>query len=275
MKPRPLVVSAMLMAGSLSFLFPLFWMVSTSLKTTEEILAFPPPLLPARLVWANYAEAFTIVPLLRFFLNSLFVVGMCVVGNVATAAMCAFGFARLRAPGKEALFALYLATMMLPAQVTMIPVFVLFQKLGWLDTYYPLIVPAYMGGGAFNVFLLRQFFLKLPRDLEEAALIDGCGWFRIFFTISLPLAKPALMTVAIFAFMYHWNDFINPLIYLHDQDKYTLALGLNLFKGLYVQKTPWGPLMAASTLAVVPVVLMFLVLQRYFVEGVALSGIKE
>jgi multiple sugar transport system permease protein len=263
-----LVVLAML------FLFPMIWMVATSLKSPEEIQGSPMALLSGSLFWDNYRRAFEFVPLATFFKNSLFLVVICTAANVASATLAAFGFARLKAPGRDWLFLLFLSTMMLPPQVTMIPVFLLFQKLGLINTYYPLIIPALLTGGAFNVFLLRQFFLSLPRDLEEAALIDGCSFFGVFWSIVLPLSKPAIITVGIFSLMFHWNDFLNPLIYLHDQDLYTLALGLNLFKGTYIANTPWGPLMAASTLTVLPIIVLFFALQRYFVEGITLSGLK-
>jgi multiple sugar transport system permease protein len=264
----------LLMGGSAIFLFPLLWMVTTSLKPSNEIFSVPPTIIPSVFKWSNYSEAFQIVPFGRHYLNTVFVVTICVIGNVFTAALCAYGFARLRARGRDVIFALFLATMMLPPQVTMIPIFILFQKLGWINTYWPLIIPAFLGGGAFNVFLLRQFFMSIPRDLEEAGLIDGCSRFMIFWRIFLPLSRPALLTVTIFAFMWHWNDFISPLIYLHDQDKYTLALSLNLFKGMYITRTPWGPLMAASTMMILPVIALFFALQRYFVEGIAMTGIK-
>jgi multiple sugar transport system permease protein len=163
---------------------------------------------------------------------------------------------------------------MLPPQVTMIPVFMLFQKLGWVNTFKPLIIPAYLGGDAFSIFLLRQFFLTLPRDLEEAAIVDGSSRFRIFWQIILPLSKPALLTVMLFSFLWMWNDFMGPLIYLHDIEKFTLAIGLNLFRGMYTIKTPWGPLMAASTIMTFPIIILFFFSQRYFIRGIALTGIK-
>ena len=161
-----------------------------------------------------------------------------------------------------------------PGAVTMIPVFMLFEKLGWINSFKPLIVPAWLGGGAFSIFLLRQFFLSLPREVEEAARIDGAGELQIFWHIVLPLSKPALVTVAVFSFLYNWNDFMGPLIYLHDTDKYNLALGLNLFRGQYLDRLPWGPLMAASVMMVVPMVIVFFMAQKYFVRGVSLAGVK-
>ncbi len=271
---RRALTHVVLLAGAVVFVFPLLWMVSTSLKQGAEIFSTPPTLIPSVFEWNNYSAAFDIVPFGRHYLNSVVIVSVCVFGNVLTAAMCAYGFARLRAPGRNWIFGVFLATMMLPPQVMMIPLFIGFQKIGWIDTWKPLIVPAFLSGGAFNVFLLRQFFMTIPRDLEEAGLIDGCSRIAIFARIILPLSRPALVTIAIFSFMYHWNDFLTPLIYLHDQDKYTLALSLNLFKGMYITKTPWGPLMAASVMMVAPVVALFFALQRHFVEGIALTGLK-
>ena len=264
----------MLVAASVVFLFPLLWMVSTSLKPPAEIFAVPPTLIPSEFRWSNYAAAFQEVSFARHYLNTISIVTIAVTGNAVTAAMCAYGFARLAAPGRDRVFAVFLATMMLPPQATMIPVFLFFQKLGWIDTYYPLLVPAFLSGGAFNVFLLRQSFLTIPKDLEEAGLIDGCSRLGILWRIIVPLSRPALVTVCIFAFMWHWNDFITPLVYLHDQEKFTLALSLNLFKGMYVARTPWGPLMAASTMVVAPVIVLFSVLQRHFVQGITLTGLK-
>ncbi|HMX61530.1 MAG TPA: carbohydrate ABC transporter permease [Candidatus Sumerlaeota bacterium] len=265
----------LLVVGSACFVMPLLIMLLTSVKPSGEVMAIPPRLLPSELRWDNYSEAFKIVDFKRHYLNSIFVVSCCVVGNVLTAALCAFGFARLRAPGRDKLFMLFLATIMLPPQVTMVPVFIMFSKLGWVNSYKPLIIPAFLSGGAFNVFLLRQFFMTIPRELEEAAEIDGCSRFGIFWRIFVPLSRPALITVGIFAFMTNWNDFISPLIYLHDQEKYTLALSLNLFKGMLVSKTPWGPLMAASAMMILPLVVLFFALQRYFVQGVTVTGLKS
>ena len=209
-------------------------------------------------------------------MNTLFVVTLATLGSVFTASIVAYSFARFEYPGRDILFVITLATMMLPAQVTLIPQFILFNWLGWINTLYPLWVPSVFGGGAFFIFLLRQFFRTLPRELDEAALIDGASYWRIFISIMLPLAKPALATVAVISFIGHWNDFVNPLIYINSPDKFTLALGLNYFKnvpegaGLPTQHL----LMAASVMVIIPVLILFFAAQRYFVQGIVLSGIK-
>ncbi|MFB3897210.1 MAG: carbohydrate ABC transporter permease [bacterium] len=284
------IIYSLLIGGSLIFLFPFLWLLGTSFKASKDVLAFPPTLIPHPWVWTNYRDALVSLsedpnlqltwaniprlPMVRFTYNTLYIIFFNIIGALFTSALCAYGFARLRAPGKTVIFTILLATMMLPPQVTMIPVFMIFQKLGWINTFKPLIIPAYFGGGAFNIFLLRQFFLTLPKELEEAAIVDGSGRLRIFWQIILPLSKPALLTVMVFSFLYMWNDFMGPLIYLQDIEKFTLAIGLNLFKGMYATKTPWGPLMAASTLMTLPIIVLFFISQRYFIQGIALTGTK-
>jgi ABC-type glycerol-3-phosphate transport system permease component len=195
-------------------------------------------------------------------------------GQVFSAALVAFGFARIKFPGKTPLFIILISTMMIPFQVTMIPTFLLFASLGWINTYLPLIVPAFFGGGAFFIFLLRQFFMTIPRDLDEAAIIDGCGSFGIFWRIMLPLSKPALTTVAVFSFIAHWNDFLGPLIYLNSPKMYTLAVGLSFFQSRFTGGTNFSLLMAASLIVLLPVLLVFFFSQRFFIEGITLTGIK-
>ncbi|MCB0271140.1 MAG: carbohydrate ABC transporter permease, partial [Calditrichaeota bacterium] len=207
------------------------WVVSTSLKGNEQIFAIPPEFIPSSPHWENYAEVFRRMPFLTYFLNSTFITVVAIIGTVLSSSLVAYAFACLRWPGRDLLFYFVLTTMMLPMQVTMIPVFVMFKDLGWLNTFKPLTVPAFLGGGAFNIFLLRQFFLTIPNSLFDAARIDGCSEFRIYWNIVLPLAKPALATVAILTFLFSWNDFLGPLIYLSDQMKGTLALGLAMFTG--------------------------------------------
>ncbi len=283
-------VLLLLIVGSIIFIFPFVWLVSTSFKASEDVLAFPPTLIPRPWVWTNYGDAIRALsddpnipltlhniihlPMVQFTINTLKIVIFNMIGTIFTAALCAYGFARLRAPGKGIIFTFLLSTMMLPPQVTMIPVFIMFQKFGWINTFKPLIIPAYFGGGAFNIFLLRQFFMTLPKELEEAAIVDGSSRLRIFWQIFLPLSKPALLTVLVFCFLGLWNDFVGPLIYLQDVEKFTLAIGLNLFRGMYATKTPWGPLMAASTLMTLPIIIIFFVCQRYFIQGIALTGTK-
>jgi multiple sugar transport system permease protein len=225
------------------------------------------------LFW-NYRQALNIIPVVRYFANSVLILTYTLLGCVLTAAICGYGFARFRAPGSGIIFGAVLATLMLPDSVTMIPVFMLFKKIGWINTFKPLIIPAWFGGGAFSIFLMRQFFLTIPRELDEAARLDGATEWQIFWHVMLPLAKPALAAIAVFTFFYSWNDFMGPLIYLHDTDKYNLALGLNMFRGQYVDRVPWGPLMAASAMMSVPMVIVFFVAQRHFVKGVTMTGIK-
>jgi len=269
---RNITVYAALAIVSLVLILPFLWIISTSLKGDEDIFTTPPQWIPTDLRWENYSTVFDRMPYIIYFRNSVFVTVMTIIGVVLSSSLVAYAFACLRWPGRNALFIFVLATMMLPMQVTMIPMFVLFKELGWLNTYKPLIVPAFFGGGAFNIFLLRQFFLTIPKELFEAARIDGCSEFRIYWNIVLPLAKPALATVAILTFMFSWNDFLGPLIYLSDQLKGTLALGLALFVGQH--QTEWGMLMAASVLMMIPMVLIFFFFQRYFIKGFVMSGIK-
>jgi multiple sugar transport system permease protein len=258
------------------FIFPFFWTVSSSLKQVWELTTFPPTWLPETPQWQNYTYVLQKVPFLRWTWNSIVVVLLSTVGTVISASIVAYSFARFRYRGRNLIFILTLATMMLPAQVTLIPQFVLFHKLGWIETIRPLWVPSWFGGGAFFIFLFLQFFLSLPRELDEAALIDGAGYPRIFWNILMPLSKPVVATVAVISFIAGWNDFINPLIYLHTPDKYTLAVGLNYFRSL--PETSGMPtqhlLMAASVMVIAPVLIVFFSAQRYFVQGIVLSGIK-
>ena len=266
-----------LMIGlSVIFMFPFFWTVSSSLKQVWELSTFPPTWLPVSPQWQNYATVLQTVPFLRWTWNSIYVVVLSTVGTVLSASVVAYAFARLRYRGRNLLFILTLGTMMLPAQVTLIPQFILFHKLGWIETLRPLWVPSWFGGGAFFIFLFRQFFLSLPRELDEAALIDGASYGRIFWSILMPLSKPVLATVAVISFIAGWNDFINPLIYVHDSDQYTLAVGLNYFRTLPdMAATPTQHLlMAGSVMVIAPVLIVFFSAQRYFVQGIVLSGIK-
>jgi multiple sugar transport system permease protein len=261
-----------LVAIGLVFTVPFLWMLSTSLKGNEEIFTVPPRWIPTVFHPANFTAIFHRMPFMRYLGNSVIVTGLTMLGIVASSSLVAYAFACLRWPGRGVLFALLLGTMMLPMQVTMIPIFVLFKDLGWLNTYKPLVVPAFFGGGAFNIFLLRQFYLGIPREIADAARIDGCSEFRIYWNIMLPLARPALATVAIMTFMFSWNDFLGPLIYLSDKDKGTLALGLSMFVGQY--QTEWGLLMAASLLTMLPMILVFFFFQKYIIQGFTMSGVK-
>ena len=257
---------------SVTFLFPLFWMASTSLKTMEQAYAFPPIWLPHPIMWENYVKLFTELPFVTFTINSVLITVLNTLGVVFTSALVAFGFSRLRAPGRDFFFVVVISTIMLPAQVILVPTFILFKYLKWINTILPLVVPAYFGGGAFNIFLLRQFFTTIPYEYDEAAIMDGAGWFSIFWGIILPLAKPALATVAVLNIVGVWTDFFGPLIYLNDLNKMTLAVGLAFLRGQH--STALTLLMAGSMFATLPVLIIFFLAQRYFVEGIQLSGLK-
>lgn len=258
------------------FVFPFFWTVSSSLKTPAEIFSFPPTMLPAVPQWKNYLTVMTKVPYLTWVGNSLFVVIASTLGVILTSSIVAYSFSRFEYRGRDLLFVLTLSTMMLPAQVTLIPQFVLFNAIGWINTLNPLWVPYWFGGGAFYIFLLRQFIMSLPRELDEAALIDGASYFRVFWSVLMPLMKPAIATVAIISFIGGWNEFLTPLIYLSSQDKFTVAVGLDFFQN--VPESAGEPtqhlLMAASVIAIIPCLVLFFSAQRYFIEGIVLSGIK-
>lgn len=268
---KSLLAHLLLLTGSFFFIVPLFFMLSTSLKAMRQIAKFPPEWLPDPVIWLNYPDVFRYAPMHKYLLNTLIIVFPSIAGAVLTSALAAYAFARLRAPGKNVIFMLLLSTMMLPAVVTMIPTYIIFSKLGWVGTFKPLVIPQ-LAGSAFFIFLLRQFFMTIPRELEDAALIDGCSRLRIFASIIMPLAKPVLATVTIFAFMGSWNEYLGPLIYLGNQDQYTLSLGLQVF--VQYHRAEWGLLMAASTMMVLPVILLFFFAQQHFVQGITLTGIK-
>lgn len=264
-------VYTVLIALSISFLAPFALMVSTSLKTEERIFTETIEWVPNPIRWQNYVEALQSFPFLLYLRNTLFVCALVVVGTVLSSALPAYGFARLRWKGRDVLFLIMLATIMLPAQVTMLPVFVMFRTIGWTGTYLPLVVPPFFGS-AFAIFLLRQFFLTIPQELSDAARIDGCSEWRIFWQIIVPLSVPALATVALFAFIGAWTDFINPLVYLTDENTYTLAVGLQTFVGRH--SSEWNLLMAAATVVTLPLMVVFFLTQRLFIEGITLTGIK-
>jgi multiple sugar transport system permease protein len=258
--------------GLVVILFPLAWMLSTSLKTRLEVLKFPPNWIPAIPQWQNYPDALTVNPFGRYFLNTMFYASSVMFAELLSCSFIAYGFARLRAPGKNWLFMLVLATMMLPTWTTLIPQYILFSKLGWIDTYKPLIIPHFFGS-AYLIFLLRQFYRGLPKDYEEAALIDGANYLKIWARIILPLSLPALGAVAILSFMYHYQDFGGPLIYIHSINKYPVSIGLQQFNTPF-GGTPFHLLMAASLVTIIPPVLVFFIAQRYFIQGIVVSGVK-
>ena len=252
---------------------PFLWMVLTSMMTQEEIFRYPPQVLPSAFSLKNYRGIMDVLPLRTMILNSLTIALCATIGQLCSCALAAYAFARMRFRGRTALYLVLLATMMIPAQVTMIPVFLIMKSLGWIDTLYALIVPTFFGG-AFGTFLLRQFFSTIPIDLEDAARIDGCGRFRILWSIVLPLSRPALVTLALFTFMTYWNDLLGPVIYLSSIEKATLTIGLaNLQSG--VMTTRYDMLMAGSVLSVLPILVLFALGQRWFVKGIAMTGLKE
>lgn len=257
--------------GSLLFLVPFFWMISTSLKANSELFTDPVTWIPASPNFANYQKALTVLPFGRYFLNTFFIAFMRIAGQVVSCSIVAFSFARLKFPGRNALFMFMLSTLMLPSIVTMIPSFTYFTKMGWVNTYLPLIAPM-LFATPYNTFLLRQFYMTLPRDLDEAAKLDGCNTWGIFLRVLFPLTIPAVTAIVVFQFMDAWNDFMGPLLYLRDNEKFTVSLGLTAFQSK--NKTEWQLMMAASAVAMVPSLILFAVAQKYIIGGIALTGIK-
>lgn len=265
------LITALVWGVAVLFLIPFLWMISSSLKPNYQIFEVPPRWIPNPPAWENYRAALTTLPFDRYVLNTAIISLLTIVGHLLSCTLIAYAFARLRAPGRDALFVVVLATMMLPYPVTMVPLYVIFSRLGWINSFLPLTAPAFFGS-AFYIFLLRQFFLTLPADFEDAATMDGANLLQILWRIILPLSTPALATVAIFTFQASWNDFLAPLIYLQKPDLYTVTLGLQFFRSTYT--TNWAYLMAASLATALPVIAVFFTAQRYFVEGITLSGIK-
>ncbi|MCC9077728.1 carbohydrate ABC transporter permease [Litorilinea aerophila] len=267
------VVYLLLAVLSLLFIFPFFWMVTSALKPEHQIFIWPPQWLPDPIRWENFREALgnPLLPFDRFFINTMILeVGM-ISGRLLSCVLVAYGFARLQAPGKDFLFTVLLASLMLPSAVILIPRFILFSELGWINTYLPLIVPAWFGE-AYAIFLMRQFFMTIPRELEEAALIDGANTLQIIGRIIVPLSLPVLAVITILSFKDIWNMFMDPLLYLNESTKYTIAVGLAYFNGQF--NVQMNLLMAASVVTVLPVILVFFVAQRAFVEGIAMTGLK-
>jgi multiple sugar transport system permease protein len=260
------LVHVLLVTASLVFLFPLLWMLSTSLKPLDETMRSPPVWVPSVWQWQNYADTIHYIPFLRYTLNTVTIAALASVGTVASCAVVAFSFTRLEWPGRQILFGLTLATMMVPFPVLMVPLYGVFRNLGWIGTLRPLWVPSFFGG-AFNIFLLRQFFQRIPRHLGEAMTLDGASEVVIFWKIYVPLARPALAVVAFFQFIYSWNDFLGPLLYLLAQDTFTLPLGLQAYQG-QLAGTAWHFLMAASVMTTLPIVVLFFFLQRSFLQGI-------
>lgn len=266
---RRTIVYVVLIVIAFAALVPLFYAISTSLKADGQELVTPIQWIPNPIEWKNYERIFTLVPLLTFLKNSVFIGVLTLIGDVVVSALVAYGFARLRFPGRDALFMVVLSTVMLPYVVTLIPQFVLFRTLGLVNTPWPLIIPAAFGHPIY-IFLLRQFFKSLPVEIEESARLDGAGFLRVWWSIAMPLARPGLATVAILSMLTHWNDFIAPLVYLNTQNKWTLPLAVNLFQADF--RPQFNLMMAYAGVMTVPVVIIFLAFQKYFIRGIALSA---
>ena len=257
---------------SVVFLVPIFWMFTTSIKDMSEIMTYPPIWWPNPPKWQNYIKAVNYIPFGRYTLNTITITVGNIAGVLFSAPLVAYSISRIRWKGRNILFMLILSTVLIPFPVIMIPVFIVFARLGWINTFRPLIIPAFFGGGAFNIFLLRQFFMTIPEELSDAARIDGASEFGIYSRIMLPLIKPILIVISLFTFLGAWNDFMGPLIYLQDEAKYTLALGLQMYRSTnYVE---WPLLMAASTIVVIPTIIAFYFTQNTIVESVTLTGLK-
>lgn len=262
----------LLLGGAIVMVIPFIWMLSTSFKASGQTFVYPPQWIPNPFVWQNYPDMWAALPFNWFVVNSLKIATLATIGQLISCSMGAFAFSVLRFRGRDTLFLILLATLMIPRQVTLIPNFILFSKIGWVGTHLPLWVPAFWGG-AFGTFLLRQFYLTIPLDLAESARIDGANLFQIFSHIYLPLSKPALATLAIFTFMWTWNDLLNPLIYVSELNQLTLTVGLTLFRNQYVGK--WTLMMAGAVVSILPILLVFFFAQKYFIQGIAMSGIKR
>jgi multiple sugar transport system permease protein len=256
---------------SLLFVLPILWMISSSLKNNQEIFVFPPKLLPDQWEWDNYQNALTYIPFFHYLWNTIVVSFFSVLGTLVSTPPVAYAFSRLEWKGRNFLFAVCLSTIMLPFMATMIPLYTMFRELGWINTFYPLIVPMFLGTPMY-VFLMRQFYMGIPKDISEAAHIDGANEWIIFLKVITPLTKPAIISISLFSFMAAWTDFQGPLIFLNDSELFTLSLGLQQYQSLHV--TAWSYLMAACLVFAVPVIVVFFVLQRYFVEGISLYGVK-
>jgi multiple sugar transport system permease protein len=257
-----------------TFLVPALWMISSSLKISTEVFAHPIVWIPETLHWENYLKVFRLpgIPFAKFIWNTIIVVTVAVIGTVISSAMVAYSFARLRWPGRDIFFALLVSTMMLPEVIMLIPRFIIFKNLGWIDTLLPLTIPYWFALTPIYVFLMRQFFKSIPMELEEAALIDGAGRLRILFQIILPLSKPVIATVAVFALLQHYNDYLNPLIYINSMQHWTLPLGIAALNANESFRATWELLFAASTIMVIPVIIVFIIAQRYFVQGITMTG---
>ena len=267
------LIYLILIIASLICIFPFLWMVSTSFKDMNEIYRMPPTFIPENPILTNFSEGWAYADFSTFTKNSIFITIVSTIGTVISSAFVAYGFSRFRSRFSSLLMTILLGTMMLPSQVTLIPQYLLYNQLGWLDTYLPLIIPSWLGGGAFNIFLFIQFFRTLPQELDEAATIDGANSFQTYLHILLPAVKPVVLAVGVMSLVYNWNDFFAPLIYLNSMEKFTIAIGLRFFQSAY-GNVKMGMMMAVSTITILPVLVIFFVCQKYFIQGIKMSGMK-
>ncbi len=257
--------------GAVGYLMPFFWMLSTSLKAENQVYDYPITWVPDPIMWANFPGMFTTAPFVTYLINTVVLTSLGVLGSIVGSSMAAYGFARFRFRGRSVAFGIMLATMMIPIWVTIVPSYILFARIGWIDTYLPLLVPGFFAA-PFNTFLMRQFFLSIPQELDEAARIDGAGSIRIFLQIILPLSKPVMMIVGLYAFLNYWNDFLGPLIFLQTQSKFPISLGIMNFVGSQIQNYPY--MMAAAMLSMLPCLILYAVAQKWFIQGVVITGVK-
>lgn len=270
---KRIIAYTLLTLGAASMLVPFAWMLLTSLMTTEQIFSWPPELIPSPVYAKNYLDVAKAIPVVTYFFNSAFIAVLTTVGQLLIASMAGYAFARIEFKHRELLFLLFLATTMVPPQVNIVPLFFIMRELHWIDTYQALVIPGLFGG--FGIFLMRQWFKTLPKELEDAAKIDGCNPFQAYFKVALPLALPALATLGIFTFILTWNSFMWPLIVTNSEAMRTLPVGLAIFKGSFRETTEWGQLMACAVISVIPVIGVFLLGQKYFIKGIMMGGIKE
>ena len=269
-----LLVYVLLFAGAVVLMIPFFWMLTTSFKSLDEVNVWPIQWLPSQLVWQNYLDVFERTPFARYILNSLILALGGIIGSVLSCSLTGFGFARLRFPGRNFLFFVMLTTLMLPAWVVIVPHFMMFNAIGWLDTFWPIIVPSFFGN-AFYIFLFRQYFMGIPRELEDAARVDGCSTFRIYAQIFIPMSMPVIATVAIFAFFYYWNDLLYPLVYFRSQQNFPVSLGMRMFQTANMGVIHYPRMMAAALMSLIPCVLLFAFAQRLFIQGVVITGVDK
>jgi multiple sugar transport system permease protein len=269
-KNKPIIFHSFMIIISIIMAIPFFWMLSSSFKESYDIVKVPPVWFPKVYKWENYTSLFTEQPTGLFIINSFKITLSVVVGQLFFSSLAGYAFARIKFKFRDSVFFLYIATLMIPSQVSLVPLYLIMSRIGWLDTFWPLILPGFFS--AFGVFMLRQFFLTLPIELEEAAELDGCNPFQTFYKIMLPLVKPALATLGVFTFMGNWNDLIGPLIFLSSPEKFPLTLGLTFFQGIYTSQ--WNYIMAGGIVSVIPILVIYFAAQSYFEKGIALSGIK-